>query len=791
MTVLTSQDLENLRDKQHAGIFYLSVLHPQTLLSALVNDAGIERGERAIVYDTGSGSGFATVAAGQTLQVITATGTRKARVKSITGSQSAGTIVIGENPLSWGNNQALSILHNYEIWTIPPTIRNGVFYKDFNLQYSDQHLKPSPIVIMGGHRAKFLTAGEAVFQLDASASYAVAPAATISAYNWTCVHNGGGASGVSFDDPTSATPILTLTEDDEYWLSCTVTDSNGKGQISHRVIWVHDRATSPPYTDFTIQSLAGNWGAGGWQASVEAFGDVTLADFPDGSIAVLWYESFFDPAGDNEEGYVNLWGVEDNVLFAGYIRQDNDTDHPGQATGSVVFDLTTPEALLSNVTDFGTISLNAVKSNKIPTKWYQYSDSLTVGRGIAAYLKWQTTVLETVDIIGLTDNTLPKKTINFTEESTLARVNALAYGRGHFARMVSDRLGRLHLVTDTQMLNTTQRAALDTVFTIGAGDVTDAVTTPRLPEERIAVVTLDGFVWDGTTQTAVISIAAGYRENSISYAMPGFRGTGRQAAQEQVVSDQTDANEKSGRFLCAANNPIREIRVTFAGNYIGAFDIIPSIGFYEWGLANDTLLRELSLNGSNLICRSVIPQIDAPAGVMTVDVYFEPEAFGPDGIVGNYPTNYPQAPQPTPPVWNPAYEIVMIASTDSGPFQKGFGATPTVKTAGLAGADLNGRAIHIDPDTGYTWICTQEGVAYSPDYGNNWTLISKADLGEPVNTAGDSPAPATADLDQIDIVINGQFIYLLRTQAVPDLRAWVYLSETYGFDWINYQVQHP
>lgn len=792
MAVLSSTDLTNLRSRVSAAKFYLSVLHPATLLTAKVNNGSIARGARSIAYDTGSGSGYPTITAGQTLEVVTATGTRKARIKTITGSAANGTITVGENDLPWADNQDFTILHNYEIWTIPPTIRNGIFYKDYEYNYYDQHLKPTPIVVMGSHRAKFLSGGSAIFNLNASASYAVAQGATISNFYWTCVKNGGGSSGITIANQASSTTTLTITEPGEYWLACMVTDSNGKAQTGRRVVWVHDPDNSP-YTDFSIQSLEGSWGAGGWQATIEVFGDVTLDDFPDGSIACLWNENYFDPAispddDGNEEGYVNLWGVEDNILFAGYIRQDSSTDQPGKATGSVIFEITTIEALLSNVTDFGTVSLNAVASNKIPTAWYEYSSWLAVGRAIAAYLKEQTTLLDLVDIIGLATNTLGKKTVNFTEGSTIERCNALAYSRGIFAKLLSDRLGRLHLVTDIQMLNDTQRATLDTVFTIGAGDITDAVSIPRRPEDRVAVVTLDGFVWNGTTQTAVVSIAGGYREGSISYAMPGFRGVGSQAAQEQVVSDQTDANQKAGRFLAAVNNPIREIRSTFAGNYVGAFDIIPSLGWYEWGLPNDSLLRQLPLNGARLICRNVIVQINTATGAITVGVYFEPEAFGPDGITGNYPTNYPQAPAPPAPIWNPAYELAMIGSTDGGPFQKGFGVTPTPKTGGLSGGYLNIRMLHIDQTTGYTWICAPDGLAYSPDYGNNWVMINKEDLGEPTNTAGDSPAPTTDDLDQKDLCFDpsdSRRIYLLRTTAT---RAWLYTSPDYGQTWSNTQV---
>jgi len=230
MTVLNATQLTNLRTRQHATAPYLSILHPVALLTATVNNGSIAAGARTIAYDGGSGSGFATIAAGMTLIVTTSVGQFKARIKSISGSQSTGSISIGENAIPWGDNQVFSIYHYREIWVIPPTIRGGIQYKDFDIPYSDQGLKPTPILIMGGHRAGRLAAGTITFDLDASASYAMAQGASVASYIWSCVHNGGGTSGITIAASTSATTTLTITDADEYWLSCLITDTNGKGQ---------------------------------------------------------------------------------------------------------------------------------------------------------------------------------------------------------------------------------------------------------------------------------------------------------------------------------------------------------------------------------------------------------------------------------------------------------------------------------------------------------------------------------------------------------------------------------
>lgn len=140
-------------------------------------------------------------------------------------------------------------------------------------------------------------------------------------------------------------------------------------------------------------------------------------------------------------------------------------------------------------------------------------------------------------------------------------------------------------------------------------------------------------------------------------------------------------------------------------------------------------------------------------------------------------------------------ERVYIGSSDAGVFVSDNGSTPAASNTGLSGDDLKLRAVRLNPHTAdlpagqqHVWLATATGLAYSTDGAANWTTISKATLGDPVNTAADDPAPATADLDQIDLCFDPQDdrrIYLLRTTAT---RAWLYKSDDYGETWSNTQV---
>lgn len=711
MSVISAPDLVLLRTSVNKVTPYLSVLQPVALLTALVNNGSAARGMRTIAYDTGSGSGFATIEAGQTLEVDTADGTFRTRIKSVTsGNQSAGVLEIDENPISWLNNQVIRVIHSYDIQPIPPVIRGQVFMKFYDDIYVLQNEEPPPVAIIGSHLAGFLSAGSIVFQLNSSSSYAIANGATISSRVWSCVHMGGGTTGITFSSTTTANPTITLTVAGQYWLKCIVTDSNGKTQSTYRAIFIYD-ASNLPYKNFSIQSLTGDWSSGGWRASIVPFGDVTLADFPDRTLCLLWYVGHFGAT----ETYVDLWDINaDNVIMGGYIRQDNDTDQFNTGTGNVSFDVTTPESVLDNISELGSVSLNAVAN---PDVWYEYASWMTTGRSIHHLVKYHSYgILQVWDVLGLTDDSRGVLNTDFTEGSLLQQINGLAFSRGIYAKMICDRFGRLHLVKDSNILNTANRAALDTVMTILEADISSVVSVVREPEENVTFGELNGFSFDGATSTPFISILPGYRESSVSYIMPNLRGSGTLSIGNQILSSQTDSNVRIGRVLAQINNNPREIRFSTPYNGIGAFDIVDSIGWYEWGIADNVLKRDTDLNAMLLICRSITHTFNHQTGIVTTELAFEPEAHGPDGIQGNYPTSYPNPAIPTPD-WTPPddfHDIIFTYRDNVDGFGKAFIAQAGSVTAGTI-------ATFESASTTYTSVCvlsaTQALVCYN-DAGN-------------------------------------------------------------------------
>jgi hypothetical protein len=759
MAIISAGDQTNLRDKRHEATVFLSIFKPTTLLDARVNDAGIARGERSIIYNGGSGN-FPLIETHQLIK-ISALGAGQYEkgifwIKNITGTVVAGTITMPENSVDWDDNDYVRIEHFYGLHPRLPNfdVATEIFYKDIGtgptgVTYAaagDPNLDTPPVVCVTPHRAREYRGTPIVFDFDAGDSYAIADGTVVISYaasvqpvaGAVLVINGGTGVGT-----------LTCSIAGQWWVKFTATDDNGKSQDSYRSF-----NTNPPDVKMTYNPLQGDWPRG-YVFSIDLPStDNLLTDVPDGALAVLWYDNKFDGVS----GFVDLWGDWDGHICYGYLRRD--TSQTSYETGAEVvsFEFTTAEALLDSMSEYGSIDLEAKAS---PAEWYEFdANNLTPGTGADHILRWHSTAHLVCELWGFKDNDKEMQFMVASEGSLLQRVNNLGWQKGIFASLVSDRMGRLHFVQDSQMLNDTDRAALDTVFTLDAKDVSGDIVVPREPEKRVLLSNLDGFTFDPATLTsdAFMALAPG--------TAPEPFGTGKSKVSGQVVEDQTDVNERTGRLHSVANAQYGPWPLRFRGNYLGAFDIIPSIGFYVWDLVDNTLARELPLNGSNLICRRVSSSIDNQGNIF-MDVDFEVEA---PSYLGESET-YPSAPGCKPGQGSTAG--INDQTRGDEEIEAIVGPNPNVVLATFASTTVSKRQFGVDVD--WSTLTTDAGIehgkfdpfwprfalTYDPDFlrysycgaglikdvvGQAGTPASALPVSPPPNTWSDATAPTTGNV---------------------------------------------
>lgn len=150
-------DLALLRADGHKVTPYISFLEDVVLFSARVNNASIARAARTIAFDGGSGT-YTAVEAGMTVYIGSTAGASDKGVERLKGITSGdggttGTITMGTNSVTWADNDYITVIHKFEVWSVQPYIDdNGTFYKDRDVAYSNQNTNLLPVCVAGPHR---------------------------------------------------------------------------------------------------------------------------------------------------------------------------------------------------------------------------------------------------------------------------------------------------------------------------------------------------------------------------------------------------------------------------------------------------------------------------------------------------------------------------------------------------------------------------------------------------------------------------------------------------------------
>lgn len=786
-------ELTNLRDTSHKSDLRLTIFAPPILWTGRV--AGVHnRGDTVITYDGGSGS-LTFVRAGLQLWVGTAPGLGdidKNRLDDV-GSMllATGSFVTDENGTVWEEDQYLSIKHLFPVERVNPRLFGGVLYKFYDVAYVAQNGQDDtdPVCIAGSDQVGDLVAGSLVFNMDLSDSYATT-GGVISSYALSVAPTTGAV--VSFNTGTGIGTV-TVSQAGYWWAICSCTDSFGN--LTERFVFL--RAHDANDTDFIKVKITGyqeNWG-GGVSISVEGRTDVLLSDIPDNAIALLWYDNYFDGVS----GYVSIFrrddGRSNNLLFDGYVRKDTGRDDFATGDGSVTFNITTVDGLMANLPMRGI----PLRINSSPSDWYEYQ-LLTTGEAIWFLFRWHTTVHTRHDILGIRtfDSTQYRAAADFEEGSIFGMVNRVAFERGVIAKITCDRLGRIHFVQDSQLLNQSGRDALTNVISFTENDVGGVINTVRDPEQKTYTMQLSGFSYDNSGDgTPFISIIPAYRPSGTTFSVPERRGGSVRNVPTQLVESQQDANERVGRFYATDNREIKEFRIPFRGNYLGALTTIPSVGFYELDIANTSLARQLDINKIRLICRSI--QASDDQGYLSVTGVFEPEAIGPDGIQGNYPSSMADPLVPDAAV-DQALEVEEASEAAFVTQSTWIRRTYPVAIADATWTSLDATDfLHgvidpwwevinntSDPDSIIWWSVGVGVIEYTDRATGTTTDVTPTN--DPPNTWSDGVAPTVANLSFVEILgdrfIQNRFYVLAEWQeAGGDWRSWVAYTSDYGVTW--------
>ena len=559
---ITPQELTLLETRPHRTKLWLSIYTPNTVLACRVNDAGILKGARTITYDSITDGSYLLVESAMVMYVGTSLGANdkgRIRVKSITNTE----IVVAENShIEWEDNLYLTIVNFYEITAIYPRIIQNptdptkvIFYKDYDIAYTNQNTILGSFINMGTHYAGFVDSatGEEDVYYSASGTHYVGASGTTLSYHWW--FQGGDPTGSHAHTPG----YITYDTPGHYTTRLIVSGSNGAGDSSYRHVSIYDKpgeGSNVPILSWQLNSLNGDRSNGGYVAQITIREDIPEETIRDGSLVVIFAEDWY---GTTKQSIGGNALNRASIVFAGYIV-DGTILYDWQEK-SVDFEVGSPTQIMKDIEGFSV----SVESKNTPATWFQLKD-MNVAKALYHYLRWHSTVLKTSDF-EFSDEDFRIQYFDSDRESLYSAINTLMEGT-LIGNVVSDRQGKIWAEIDTSAIASptsykeTSKLALNNDKWMGQ---------PIIEEQQTAIVSyleMGGIYYEGPpthASQALMSEAPG--------SAPNYRGR-VERHQGLALSSQAQLNILTGNVLAYKNARYPLSSYNLSGNYRN-YDIAP------------------------------------------------------------------------------------------------------------------------------------------------------------------------------------------------------------------------
>lgn len=507
----------------------------------------------AITVNSGSAS---NVKPGFLVRVETSTGSFKGTTRiRFSGVVSSTSLPIRELARDDIDIAATDVVKVYSIVPLSDKLTDQTAdFKPDGLAYSDQGENPPPVACSGGHYAAHVDDGEtfATVTFKGDASYTVDPdsAGTV-AHLWTLPTGCAFASGSA---DTDANPTVEV-DAGQYTIQHRVTDSSNSKAITQYVqVAVFDDTTEP--LDIIIDSLQGDL-ENGWSATVQAFGDTTLASLPDGTLVALFVQEW---NADAYQSFGSVFAGRSSIKLLGYLSRDS--NRGSHDDDELRFEIVSPMMRMSSIPGY----TKALERNASPDNWAKIK-GLTAKRAMLQLFQFYTTIVEAgFDVVfDVTDYDYPL----FYLQKTTPREQIRELADALDARLVCMRNGRFEIHTDPALIAEGSRSGITTNTLAKLTDIY-SYEFSRAHFAEIELVEVRGFT-SGTTPTSVSPLFSRYPGDA-----PGL-GSQFPIVERKIAANQSNLNERAGRIGAKLNDVYQtaggvahrgfELTLTLPGQY--------------------------------------------------------------------------------------------------------------------------------------------------------------------------------------------------------------------------------
>lgn len=548
MTQITDAQLSRMRQRPHRTVAYLAIYDPSTVLAAKINMASISSGEREIDISILSGDA-GEVESGMTVYIGTIpNGRDKGRLRVISCDGSA--LTVAENAVDWTDGWYLTVVRFFEPWPRFSRIvldddNVPIFYKDYDIAYTNQNQYMSPVVNMGPNDAGFMTTGAYSVYYSSSGSFDPTDDGMPTGFAW--VFEGGDPTGSHEPDPG----WVNYTGAGQFTTRLIATTDSGKELAAHRHIMVYDRpdaGPNRPVTRWGIRSFDGDREDGGYTLTIFVREQVDFSRVHDGALVVLFTETW--QGGER----VSIGGNAENrsdILFSGYIESESIRRNP--ITSNLEFTVRSITGIMESLSTYSA----TLESKVNAVTWNELRD-MTVDKAVINFLRWQSTILEIADFHP-TGDTKRVQYMDFSRGNLKEAVSEL-YESTIAAQFVADRQGALWAEIDASLRSTGSRG-LPAALLLTDQDWRSEISIERVDRDDLAYLEMGGIHYSGPTSGTFDAYLAGAPGDVAGYFGGVERTTGL------VIAGQPQLNELVGLAYARANAEYADVTIPIAGDY--------------------------------------------------------------------------------------------------------------------------------------------------------------------------------------------------------------------------------
>lgn len=541
---LSGSDLTNLRAGNDSVALYLSIVKQTSFATALINQSSFTVPLAQLTVDTTSAE-WLNVRAGMTVWVGSAAGLRDVGVFRVRKTPIASTLYIAETSVgdpgmlalkdlsTFADDQYITIINDYNIWSVASRISGTTFFKDYDTAYTTQNATTPPCPLnIGPHVADFIDTGTSVITVSMTATISGFLSETISTVLWD-IDDGSYTSG------SSSTAAITATFPAGYRVvTCDVTLSTSATLHAERAVWAHDTSSNAPNKIRAVNGDRRN--REGREMTLVLDDDSIDTTIPDGAMCIVWE--------------VASWNGNDitsaTKQFVGWTSPRDVSQVPGEVTNTV-----TVKSAYLHMKNMIAYSQQLVEASS-PAHWQEAVAGLTHASFFAFYLLyWQTTLAHLFDVDFKDFSGLPFNAWMVNAGNIPAQMEQVTGRLSAWVGQASD--GEFFLRDDYDMMTSANQAGETAIMTMTGQDISSISISER-QRPPVSRVEATAFSYSSSTATALLSHAPGTK---------GGQGAVIETLDNMLVASQSLLNDKAAQWFAKANNPYESITVVLERNY--------------------------------------------------------------------------------------------------------------------------------------------------------------------------------------------------------------------------------